>query len=117
MNLRCWRAPLSCTDSAQDLKIRSLTPVSAEVRRVVAMTRLRKLSILDTATSSAGEMSRSVISRLVIQEHSAFEECTMTLSIDGRSSGRLACRMDLWPILDCAKSFQTRRLSSCLFWC
>lgn len=114
MKRRCWRAPLSCTASAQDLRTRSLTPKSAEVFCVVAMSKLRMLSSLGTTTSSVRAILGFVISRLVIQEQSVLEEWKIARSMDGRRKGRLACKMDLWPMLDCANSFQTRRLSSCL---
>ena len=69
--------------------------MSAEVLRVVAMRKLRKLSSFDTRMSSSSEISLFVISRLVIQEQSGLGEQTVAISIDGRDKGRRTCRRDV----------------------
>jgi hypothetical protein len=111
---RCWRAPLSRADSAQDLNTRSLTPISAGVLRAVAMRKLRRLSSFGTRTSSSSGMSWFVMFRLVIQEQSVLEDLKTAVPIVSTTKGLRACIMDVCPMLDRAKSFQTRRLSSCL---
>jgi hypothetical protein len=114
MKRRCWKAPPSFADSAQDLNTRSLTPMPAVHLRVVAMRKLRRLSSFDTRTSSSSEMSRFVMFRLVIQEQSVLDDVKSAVPIVSTTKGLRAPMIEVCPMLDRAKSFQTRRLSSCL---